>query len=362
MCAMNRASYRKAFILVLAAVVSLLFLYMVSGFLLALLVAALFAGILYPVYRWAMAHSGFLEARPGLTAAAMVLLATVAIGLPFAGFVGLVSTQAVTVAATVANNVTPWVRDHLFSAEGMETLSTWVPFYEYIEPFRDTILSRLGQVAGEVGTFFVRSGTALTRSTFSFLLNLFVMLYAMYFFLCRGRDWITWLSGYLPLTDHDRRQVLERGLAVTRATLKGIFIIGVMQGVLIGLAFWVLGIPGAVFWGTIVVVLSAVPALGPPIVWIPAAVYLLLSDQAGAAIGLTVWGTLVVGVLDNVLRPRIIGAETRLPDLIIFLSMLGGIGMFGILGLIIGPIIAAVMATTLDIYRYAFLSELPRER
>ncbi len=362
MCAMNRATYSKAFILVVALLVSLLFLYMISGFLMALLIAALFAGILYPAYRWAMSRSKFLAARPGMTAAGIVLLAAVAIGLPFAGFVGMVSAQAVTVAATVANNVTPWVRDHLFTAEGIERISAWIPFYEYIEPYRDTILSRLGQVAGEVGGFFVRSGTALTRSTFSFLLNLFVMLYALYFFLCRGRDWIVWLSGYLPLTDHDRQEVLDRGLTVTRATLKGIFIIGVLQGALIGAAFGVLGIPGAMFWGTVVVVLSAIPALGPPVVWVPAAVYLALSDQVGAAIGLTVWGTLVVGVLDNVLRPRIIGAETRLPDLLIFLSMLGGIGMFGVLGLIIGPIIAAVLSTTLDIYRYAFIGELPRER
>jgi predicted PurR-regulated permease PerM len=362
MCAMNRATYSKAFILVIALLVSLLFLYMISGFLMALLIAALFAGMLYPGYRWAMARSQFLAARPGMTAAGIVLLAVIAVGLPFVGFVGMVSAQAVTVAATVANNVTPWVRDNLFTTEGIERISAWIPFYEHIEPYRDTILSRLGQVAGEVGGLFVRSGTALTRSTFNFLLNLFVMFYAMYFFLCRGKDWIVWLSGYLPLTDHDRQEVLNRGLTVTRATLKGIFIIGVLQGTLIGLAFGVLGIPGALFWGTVVVVLSALPALGPPVVWVPATIYLAVSGQIGAAIGLAVWGTLVVGVLDNVLRPRIIGAETRLPDLLIFLSMLGGIGLFGVFGLIIGPIIAAVMSTTLDIYRYAFITELPGER
>lgn len=352
---MTRASYRKAFILVLALAISGLFLFMIADFLVAVLLAAIFAGLLYPVYRW-MLRAPWLGRRPGLTAAGVVLLAAVALGLPFAGFVGLVSVQA----ASVAESVAPWVRENLMEAETVDGLPSWLPLRRYIAPYSETILARLGEAAGEIGGFFVRSGTALTRGTLRFLLNLFVMLYAMYFFLCRGPQWIAGLAGYLPLTDHDRAQVLQRGLSVTRATLKGVLIIGVLQGALIGAAFWVVGIGGAIFWAAIVVVLSALPAVGPPVVWIPAAIYLLLNGQTVEAVGLTLWGSLVVGLLDNVLRPRIVGAETRLPDLLIFLSMLGGIGLFGVLGLIVGPIIAAVMATTLDIYRYAFIKELPR--
>ena len=352
---MTRASYRKAFILVLAVAVSGLFLFMIADFLVAVLLAAIFAGLLYPVYRW-MLRAPWLGRRPGLTAAGVVLLATVSLGLPFAGFVGLVSVQA----ASIAESVAPWVRDNLMDVRASDGLPSWLPLRRQIEPYRDTIVERMGEAAGEIGGFFVRSGTALTRGTLRLFLNLFVMLYATYFFLCRGPQWIAALAGYLPLTDHDRAQVLQRGLSVTRATLKGVLIIGVLQGALIGAAFWVLGIGGAIFWGAIVVVLSALPAVGPPLVWIPAAIYLLLNGKTVEAIGLTVWGSLVVGVLDNVLRPRIIGAETRLPDLLIFLSMLGGIAMFGVLGLILGPIIAAVTVTTLEIYRYAFIKELPR--
>lgn len=361
MSGMNHAPYRRNFILVLAIAVTALFLAMIGNFLIPLLIAAILAGLFHPLYRW-MLRLPFFGRRPGFTAAAVVMGGAVAFGLPFAGFVGIASAQA----AALASDLAPWMRQHLFSVEGLNRLSEWLPFADRIlpqlEPYRETILARLGAAAGEMGSFFVRSGTALTRSTLSFLLSLFVMLYAMYFFLSRGPQWITWLAGYLPLTDGDRAQVLERGLSVTRATLKGILVIGVLQGALMGIAFWVLGIGGALFLAALCVVLSALPAVGPPVVWIPVVIYLLLGGRVTEAVMLTLWGSLVVGLLDNVLRPRLIGAETRLPDLLIFVSMLGGIGMFGVLGLIIGPIIAAVMVTTLDIYRYAFLSDLPSER
>ncbi len=354
---MNIVSYRKGFILVMAAAVAGLFLYMISDFLIAVLLAAIFSALLYPLYG-RMMRVPFLARRPGLTAAWVVMLATVALGLPFVGFVGLVSAQA----AVIAANLVPWVQDQLTRADSIEGLTEWLPYHQYLEPYRERIVTRLGEAAGELAGFFVRSGTALTMGTLRLLLNLFVMLYAMYFFLGRGQQWLAVLASYLPLSDQDRTRVLERGVAATRATLKGILVIGVLQGVLVGLAFWVLGISGVLFWGTVVVILSALPAVGPPLVWGPAAVYLLLNGQTAAAIGLTLWGALVIGLLDNVLRPRIIGAETRLPDLLIFLSMLGGIGMFGVLGLIIGPIIAAVMITTLDIYRHVFISEQPVDR
>ncbi|MDR2877363.1 MAG: AI-2E family transporter [Chromatiales bacterium] len=354
------APYRRNFILVLAIAVTTLFTVMISGFLTPLLMAAILAGLCHPLYRWLLALP-FLGQRPGLAAAIVVAGGTIAFGLPFAGFIGMVSAQA----AAIAPDFTPWVRQHLLSEDGLHKLVEWLPLADHIQPYidtyRETILARLGAAVGEMGSFFVRSGTALTRSTLSFLLSLFVMLYAMFFFLSRGPQWISWLAGYLPLTDADRIQVLERGLSVTRATLKGILVIGMLQGGLMGLAFWACGISGALFLTALCVVFSALPAVGPPVVWIPVVIYLLMGGRVAEAVALTLWGSLVVGLLDNVLRPRIIGAETRLPDLLIFVSILGGVGMFGVLGLLIGPIIAAVMATTLDIYRYAFRADLPSE-
>ena len=138
--------------------------------------------------------------------------------------------------------------------------------------------------------------------------------------------------------------------------------IGVIQGVLTGLALWVVGISGAAFWGTVVVVLAAVPALGAPLVWIPAAVWLVVQGDTVSAVGLVAWGIVVIGLVGNILRPRIVGEETRLPDLVVMVSSLGGIAAFGALGIIVGPIIAAVFFVVLDIYRHTFASALPGVR
>lgn len=351
----SRESYRRLFILVFALASTGLFLFMVRDFLVPVFLAAIFAALLYPAYRW-MLRVPRLRRRPALTAAALVLAAAVCVGVPLTGFVGLVTAQAV----SVAENVAPRIRD---IAEGIMVRGVpgWLPFADeigpYVERYREPILARLGEAAGDVATIFVRGGTALTRGALRFLLDLFVMLYALYFFVHHGPRWMEAIAAYLPLREEDRAEVLERGLSVIRATLKSILVIGVLQGALIGLALWFVGIGGALFWGAIVVVLSALPAVGPSLVWGPASLFLLLNGSPVAAVGLAAWGAIVVGLLDNVLRPRIVSAEARLPDLLIFLAMLGGIGMFGVSGLLIGPVVGAVMATSLEIYRYAYIRE-----
>jgi predicted PurR-regulated permease PerM len=335
--------YRKTFILLLVIGITALFIAMIRDFLIAVLLGGIFSGLLYPVYH-RLLQLPVLQNRPGITSACVLLLAFLAIGIPLTGLLGMVTAEAV----NISENIVPWARELLARINLSEQLPEWIPFADQLDPYKESLLSRVGAATSAAGKFLVRSGSALTQGTVTFLLNLFIMLYAMFFFLLRGPQWIKQLAGYLPLTAEDRQNVLDRGLSVTRASLKGILVIGVLQGVLVGLAFWAIGLTGAAFWGTIVVVLSAVPGLGAPIIWLPAAFYLFLIDRSGAAIGLILWGALVVGTIDNVLRPRIVGVEARMPDLLILLSTLGGIIMFGAVGIIIGPIIAAGLVTILD--------------
>ena len=123
------------------------------------------------------------------------------------------------------------------------------------------------------------------------------------------------------------------------------------------------GIKGAVFWGTVMVVLSIIPAIGTGLVWVPAAVYLFATGQVGAGIGLTVWCVGVVGTADNFLRPRLIGKDTKMPDLLVLLGTLGGLSLFGAVGVIIGPVVAALFITIWEIYGAAFKDVLtePKE-
>lgn len=353
----SHEQYRKTFILLLVLGISALFIAMIRDFLIAVLLAGIFSGLLYPVYH-RLLQIPVLKNHPALTSACVLLLAFIAIGIPLAGLLGIVTAEAV----NISENIVPWARALVSKMDLSEQLPEWIPFADQLDPYKESILARVGEATSTAGKFLVRSGSALTQGTVTFLLNLFIMLYAMFFFLLRGPEWIKQLAGYLPLTDEDRKSVLNRGLSVTRASLKGILVIGVLQGLLMGLAFWAIGLTGAAFWGTIVVVLSAVPGLGAPVIWVPAALYLLIIDRTGAAIGLIIWGAVVVGTIDNILRPRIVGVEAKMPDLLVLLSTLGGIVMFGAVGIIIGPIIAAGVVTILDIYQHAFNKELPNGR
>ena len=176
----------------------------------------------------------------------------------------------------------------------------------------------------------------------------------MFFFLIYGRPVLDQMLYYLPLSNSDKDLMLEKFISVSRATVKGTLVIGIVQGGLAGLAFAVAGIKGAVFWGTVMVVLSIIPAVGAALVWIPAVVYLLATGEVGGGIGLLVWCGGVVGTADNFLRPRLIGQDTKMPDLLVLLGTLGGLSLFGAVGVIIGPIVAALFLTIWDIYGTAY--------
>jgi predicted PurR-regulated permease PerM len=186
-----------------------------------------------------------------------------------------------------------------------------------------------------------------------------VMLYAMFFFLMDGDKLIRKMLYYLPLENDEESRMLDRFTSVARATLKGTAVIGVLQGGLAGLALAVAGIPSAVFWGVLMVLLSILPGIGTALIWLPAAGILGASGHWPQAIGLVLFCGIVVGGLDNVLRPKLVGKDTQMHELLIFFGTIGGIMMFGFVGFIIGPIVAALFTTVWDIYGITFKDILP---
>lgn len=350
------APYRRGLVLGLVLAVGIGFVWVIRDFILALFLAAIFSTLLQPVYHWTLARC---RRRRGIASGLVLLGFVVVVGLPLLFFIGLIANEVVQLLRVIV----PWIRDHLSDPVGLSgMLPGWLPVGEAIEPYRELLLERLEAASGNIGSSLVQSITTATGSMIAFGITMFVFLYAMYFFLMRGAELFHAGLRYLPLDGQHRDAVVEKGIAVTRATLKSILVIGVIQGVLTGLALWVVGISGAAFWGTVVVVLAAVPALGAPLVWIPAAVWLVVQGDTVSAVGLVAWGIVVIGLVDNILRPRIVGEETRLLDLVVLVSSLGGIAAFGALGIIVGPIIAAVFFVVLDIYRHTFASALPGVR
>lgn len=343
-----RNRFRQSFVLLMVLSISIVFIATIEGFLAALFLAAVFTGVIYPGYRWLLAR---FRGHATLASVTTLLLVLGAIVVPMIGFFGIVVSQAV----EVTNIVAPWLERQLqSSASSNGGLPEWVPFAQYLEPYRTDITAKVAEFASKAGTFLVGSLSKITEVTAVFLLNLFVMLYAMFFFLTSGPVIVRTIMGYLPLSGSDKDNLLEVGLSVSKATIKGTLVIGIVQGALGGLGLAVAGIPGAAFWGTIMVVLSIIPGIGTALVWVPAVVYLLISGETVAGVGLAVWSAAVVGTVDNVLRPRLVGKDTKMPDLLILVSTLGGLGLFGVLGLVVGPVIAALFLTAWTIYGQVF--------
>ena len=343
-----RDRFRKGFVLVMTLAYASMFFAMIGGFIMALLLAAVFSGIVYPLYTWLQNAWG---GRTTLASLMTLLISVVAIVVPLMLLLGLVAEQAL----EVTEEVKPWIEQQLDeSSQGADAVPSWIPFADDIEPYREKITTKLAEFAGNLGVYLAASLGKLTQGTVVFFLNLFVMLYAMFFFLISGPALIETIMGYTPLSQSDKQKMLQVGLSVSRATVKGTLVIGVIQGTLGGIGFAVAGIEAAVFWGAIMAVLSVLPGIGATLVWAPAVVYLLLSGETLAGVGLLLWSAGVVGTIDNFLRPILVGRDTEMPDLLILLSTLGGLALFGASGLVLGPILAALFMTILAIYSRVF--------
>lgn len=349
---MNRKIVNKSVLILLVIFISAIFFSMIRDFLMALFLAGLFSALLTPIYK---RFANWFGGRRSLASLTTVGLMVFFVLLPLGALMGIVTAQAI----SVGNSVKPWVQRQIAQPDAFFKLLESIPYWDQIVPYRDTVFQKAGEMVGGISRYLINSLSSATVGTVHFLFMTFVLLYAMYFFLRDGKKLVQQALYYLPLGDKDEQILLARFTSVARATLKGTAVIGILQGALAGLAFAVVGIPSAVFWGVIMTVLSILPGIGTALVWVPAAVILGASGHILKAVGLAVFCGLVVGSLDNVLRPALVGKDTRMHELMVFLSTLGGIMMFGVVGFIIGPIIAALFISVWEIYGVMFADILP---
>ncbi len=207
----------------------------------------------------------------------------------------------------------------------------------------------ISKVSEKVTDFAVSSGQFLTRkavsigsNTFQFIISLGVMLYLLYFLLRDGQALTRRISSLVPLSDDQKSHLFIKFTKVVRATVKGNLAVAAVQGALGGVIFWFLGIQGALFWGVLMGVLSLLPAVGASLIWAPVAIYFISEGNYVDAIILAAFGTFVIGLTDNLLRPKLVGKDTKIPDYLILISTLGGLSIFGLNGFVIGPLITAM--------------------
>jgi predicted PurR-regulated permease PerM len=331
---MNQEAVNKWVLLLLVFFISAVFLSMIRPFLMAIFLAGIFSALCRPLY---IHFEKWFGRRRRLASMITIALIVFVLLLPLAGLLGIITAQAI----KVGGDVGPWVQHRLAEPDALSNALKSLPFLKDIEPYRSLVLKKSAALIGSLSHFLISRLSAATLGTVDFLFMTSIMLYTMFFFLMEGD------------------KLLDRFVSVTRATLKGAAVIGILQGGLAGMAFAVVGIPSAVFWGAVMAVLSIIPGIGSALVWGPAAIVLVATGHLVKGIGLTVFCMAVVSSLDNLLRPVLVGKDTQMHALMIFFGILGGLYMFGMAGIIIGPIIAALFITIWDIYGLAFRDMLP---
>lgn len=214
----------------------------------------------------------------------------------------------------------------------------------------DAVRERLS--TGFTNSFQSLAGRALNigQSAFGFFIALSVMLYLTFFLLRDGEALASRLDEAVPLRTEHRRALLTKFATVIRATIKGSVVVAILQGAIGGLVFWGLGIHGALLWGVLMAFLSLLPAIGTGLIWVPVAIYLLVTGAIWQGAVLVLCGIFVIGMVDNVLRPILVGRDTKMPDYVVLISTLGGIEIFGFNGFVIGPVIAAMFMAVWDIF------------
>jgi len=326
---------------------ALLFLVGMASVLFALVLKPLFGAVCWSVFIaivfWPL-HVRFLRGsrnRRNMAAAASLTVVLLIVILPLAAVASSITQETSVLVAKMRSGE---IQFSDYFQRIVQALPAWAR--GVLDHFGIADLGLLQQKLIEVMGNSSRAVTTrvvgIGQVTLNFIVSFFTMLYVLYFLFRDGDRLAQSIARAIPLHPQHTRRLLTQFATVVRATVKGNILVALVQGALGSLAFWFLGLPGAVVWGAVMALLSLLPAVGAILVWGPVAVYYVVSGDLVRGIGLAVWGTLVIGLVDNVLRPILVGKDTRMPDYLVLVATLGGLVVFGLNGFVIGPVIAAI--------------------
>ncbi|WP_323846331.1 AI-2E family transporter [Microbulbifer magnicolonia] len=346
---MHEKLERRSFILSLL-LVTLAFVLLLKPFFTPIFWACAIALIFFPVYRYLLKH---FPKWPNLMALLTLLLCTVLVVIP-----------VLLVASSFVNEMVTLVQK---AQTGQIDLSRQIEQVRSAFPGINALIERIGidfdelkqRLLGGVmsaGSFLAKNALAVGQNTLNFFLMLGLMIYLTFFLLRDGEKLVDLLIRAMPLGDEREHLLLAKFAEVTRATIKGNLVVAVTQGTLGGLIFWALGLPAPLLWGVMMTLLSLLPAVGAAIIWFPAALYLYATGEIVKASILMVFGVVVISLVDNILRPILVGRDTKLPDYLVLFSTVGGLFMFGISGFAIGPLLAALFIAFWEIFMREFVS------
>ena len=334
------------FLITLLVIVSLAFAVLVEPFSGAIVWGVVVAVLFRPVYERLL---GLLPGRINLVAAITLVLILLLVVVPTI-LLGIALAQE---AASIYLRIQAGDIDFGAVFEAFErSLPDWIRVQLAAYGYNDFagIRAEIEQSISAILEFLVTRLLSVGQGAFEFLLGLGVMMYLTFFLLRDGRALAERIEQIIPLGEAKRQILMEKFLIVIRATIKGSLIIAILQGSLGGLVFWALDIRGALLWAVLMGIFSLIPAIGTGFVWVPVAVFLIITGAVWQGIVLILCGVFLISMVDNIVRPILVGRDTRMPDYVVLISTLGGLQLFGINGIVIGPLVAALFIAIWGIF------------
>ena len=317
---------------------------MIQPFLEVIIWAAILVVLFAPAHAWLLARTR----RPTLSAALSVLLVLLTVIGPLLFVTSTLLTELATLTGKAQQAYQTLRSDPTASQRAREVFAI---VGQYVDLEQLLASEEIRTFAARVSQWVLQRSAGLVGGLLGVVVGTFFTIFTLYY-LFRDRERIVRnLPDVLPLDRADSEAILARTREVITASVYGVLIIAMIQGTLGGLMFWVLGIPSALVWAVLMVVLCLIPMAGAALVWAPAAIFLGLTGHYAKAVVLFLFGLLVISAIDNFLRPRLVGGRTRMNELFIFFSVLGGLKVFGVIGLLIGPVVLAITIALLDVLR-----------
>jgi predicted PurR-regulated permease PerM len=342
---MNSPEFQQKAFLLLLTVVTLAFGWVLLPFYGAVFWGAILAIIFAPFYRRLLV---VMHQRQNLAALTTLLLSLVIVILPFTFITASLLQEGVLVYQRIRSGELNFAA---YFHQVMSALPPWM--VSFLDSIGLTNISELKDMlsngALEGSQRIATHALSLGQNTFEFIVSFGLMLYLLFFLLRDGAVLSARIKQAIPLSMEHKRYLLSKFTTMVRATVKGNIAVAAIQGTLGGAIFFFLGIQGALLWGSIMAFLSLLPA-GAVLIWAPVAIYFLLTGAIWQGVTLIVFGVLVIGLIDNVLRPILVGQDTHLPDYVVLISTIGGMALFGINGFVIGPVIAALFIAAWDLF------------
>lgn len=333
-------------LVLLLVLVSLALAWVIVPFYGAIMWGSIIALLFTPLYRWLLLRLG---RRPTLAALLTLLIVLVIVVLPLALVTAALVGEATHAYQRLQSgewNPARYFRG-IFDAlpEWLTAMLDRLGVIDF-----DTLQRRLTAALAQGSQFIATQTLSIGQNTFEFVASLFITLYLAFFLIRDGSDIVRLMGATIPLAPEHKKELLDKFTTVVRATVKGNLLVAAIQGAMGGVAFWFLGVSGALLWGVMMAFLSLLPAVGAGLVWLPVAGYFFMTGAMWQGIALIVYGVMAIGLVDNLLRPVLVGKDTRLPDYVVMITTLGGMVAFGINGFVIGPAIAAMFIAVWHIH------------